>query len=419
MWHIHGKRYDLINFLDHHPGGRAILEACKGDQDCTATFESYHTFCNMSKIQRLMKTYEIPKTTQPDIKEITPLHSFEPQGFYRTVQNKVRLYFTKNKIDHYANTFWLVKIIAQILLYIIFSYIAFFSIVHYWLRIMFAALAGHMLVQWGFTVMHDASHNAISKSPIINNILCRVWNSIGLWDSSLWMIHHVYRHHTFTAIHKLDPDTIHLRPFLKKIESDPNNKYISFLLKYPKITTIISSAFLPGLYIGQAFAYHAMWILRGRLWYMSLVYHTNVWDILLKLLTLFTFYTSGSFLIVYTYIVLANVSYFVCIMPDHDMFETAQVKIDDVTKKYDWGEFQVRNSGNFATSNRLVTECFGGINYQIEHHLFPSVCHVHYPAIAPIVKSVCSDFDIPYTDLNTVMDAVKSILRNFETISKS
>ena len=52
----------------------------------------------------------------------------------------------------------------------------------------------------------------------------------------------------------------------------------------------------------------------------------------------------------------------------------------------DWGEIQVRNSGNFLNDNILVNHLFGGINYQIEHHLFPTICHVHFPEIKKIVK---------------------------------
>ena len=55
----------------------------------------------------------------------------------------------------------------------------------------------------------------------------------------------------------------------------------------------------------------------------------------------------------------------------------------------DWGEIQVRNSGNFICKNKLYTRLYGGINYQIEHHLFPSICHVHYPKISKIVKDTC------------------------------
>ena len=54
--------------------------------------------------------------------------------------------------------------------------------------------------------------------------------------------------------------------------------------------------------------------------------------------------------------------------------------------------WQVRNSGNFATSNPLVCALYGGINFQIEHHLFPTLCHVHYAKVKPIVRQACAEF---------------------------
>lgn len=58
--------------------------------------------------------------------------------------------------------------------------------------------------------------------------------------------------------------------------------------------------------------------------------------------------------------------------------------------------YQVRHSGNFSNGNPLVTQLMGGINFQIEHHLFPSMSHMLYAEIAPIVQAACAEFDIPY-----------------------
>ena len=70
--------------------------------------------------------------------------------------------------------------------------------------------------------------------------------------------------------------------------------------------------------------------------------------------------------------------------------ETQQNHIENIDGK-DWGELQVRHSGNFCTQKPWVYQLFGGINYQIEHHLFPSVCHIHFPRIKPIVKKTCKE----------------------------
>ena len=93
--------------------------------------------------------------------------------------------------------------------------------------------------------------------------------------------------------------------------------------------------------------------------------------------------------------------YFANIFPNHDTAETYQ-NVQQVAHHHqlDWGEQQVRSSGNHSCDGGVYstfhTQWFGGINMQIEHHLFPSVSHMHYPAITDIVRRTCHEFGVPY-----------------------
>lgn len=128
-------------------------------------------------------------------------------------------------------------------------------------------------------------------------------------------------------------------------------------------------------------------------------------------------YTSGSLLTFLAYAISQNISYAVCILPDHDTFETNQ-NHECYNNNKDWGEIQVRNSGNFCNQNSWVCYLFGGINYQIEHHLFPTLCHIHFHKIKPIVMETCKDFNIPYVHHNSIFDAIKSTLKQYQHCSK-
>jgi linoleoyl-CoA desaturase len=418
LWSIHGKQYDLSSFLDSHPGGRTILEACKGNKDCTAAFESYHAMVNMNKIESIMSKYEI------GISDIQPHNTFNHDGFYQTVKFRVRQYFNQNTqsyemSNYHSNLFWLFKTIIMCFLYFNIFYYAFYSLLNIWLRVCFAGLAGFIGVQIGFIVLHDASHCAISKYSYINDFLSRITNAFILWDHRLWMTHHVYLHHSFTSDHKLDPDTMHLRPFVKKHPEDSESKFNKLFRLYPKITTLISTMIFPGIYVGQAFVYHFVWLWRQYLWGMKLphTYKTTYLEIFIKLFVIFSFIYSQSFLIVISYLISCNISYFIAIMPDHDMISTTENRINHSTDNLiDWGEMQVRNSGNFATNSIWLTELYGGINYQIEHHLFPTICHVHYRAIQHIIKNTCKEFNIKYVESQSLCDAVIQVLDNFTSI---
>jgi linoleoyl-CoA desaturase len=74
----------------------------------------------------------------------------------------------------------------------------------------------------------------------------------------------------------------------------------------------------------------------------------------------------------------------------------------------EWAVHQVQATVDFARKSRLLTWYVGGLNFQIEHHLFPKICHVHYPRIAEIVEAVCAEFGIRYTAHDTLRDAVTS-----------
>jgi linoleoyl-CoA desaturase len=78
------------------------------------------------------------------------------------------------------------------------------------------------------------------------------------------------------------------------------------------------------------------------------------------------------------------------------------------TLENSWAIHQMLTTVNFSPNNRWLSWYVGGLNYQIEHHLFPNICHVHYPALAPIVRQTAAEFGIPYLQNDTFGQALKS-----------
>ena len=74
----------------------------------------------------------------------------------------------------------------------------------------------------------------------------------------------------------------------------------------------------------------------------------------------------------------------------------------------DWAEHQVETTVDFAQKSRLLAWYLGGLNFQVEHHLFPTVSHVHYRRISPIVEDMCAQHGLPYNNNATLMDALRS-----------
>ena len=84
-----------------------------------------------------------------------------------------------------------------------------------------------------------------------------------------------------------------------------------------------------------------------------------------------------------------------------------------------WMIHQMETTSDFAHNNKLLCWYIGGLNYQIEHHLFPKICSIHYPDIAPIVRKVADEHDIPYHYHATLSEAIASHYRTLKKFGKS
>jgi fatty acid desaturase len=95
------------------------------------------------------------------------------------------------------------------------------------------------------------------------------------------------------------------------------------------------------------------------------------------------------------------------ILPNLVNHEVPEVSETPSRERMDWGVHQVVASHNYGTNSRWALYYSGGLNLQIEHHLFPSVHYSHYPALAAIVRDVCDEFGVPYHATGTFWQALK------------
>jgi linoleoyl-CoA desaturase len=98
--------------------------------------------------------------------------------------------------------------------------------------------------------------------------------------------------------------------------------------------------------------------------------------------------------------------------PAH-VIDGTEYPLPDANGKIDnnWAVHQLHTTTNFANENRVLSWYVGGLNYQVEHHLFPNVCHVHYRHISEIVKSTAKEFGLPYKAEPTFIGALKAHAR--------
>lgn len=103
----------------------------------------------------------------------------------------------------------------------------------------------------------------------------------------------------------------------------------------------------------------------------------------------------------------------------HVMGDTEQpVPNEDGVIEQDWLVHQLETTTNFAPKNKFISWCFGGLNFQVEHHLFPNICHIHYSKIAPIVEKTAREYGIPYNCYKTFRGAIWAHLKYLKTLGK-
>jgi linoleoyl-CoA desaturase len=83
-----------------------------------------------------------------------------------------------------------------------------------------------------------------------------------------------------------------------------------------------------------------------------------------------------------------------------------------------WAVHELVNTADFAPNSRILSWFIGGLNYQIEHHLFSGVCHVHYKELAPIVRATTAAFGLPYHVQPTFLKAVLEHARMLKNLGK-
>lgn len=398
--YIDGNKYDITNFIDKHPGGSSVLNNLENEDDISQLYHSYHFNVNSNYMNSLIKQYKI------DDGKYDKFATFDDGDFYSIVRKRVEM---KIK-DHKAPLMWYIKVILTIIsIYFVSAY----KCRNNFSEIICGLLTGLFSISLTFNILHDSSHYAITKSYYINEMISKIIQVITLWNHYLWFRHHVYAHHSFTGDENKDPDVKNYKPLIAKRRNE------TFKYNLPQWCIIPILGFLPGQYFGQVFYYY-LFMSRNKLWGVPIdknkVYSSCIEKVSYYITILFILYMLNiRLLFSISYFTVLNFLYFMCIAPDHDMYESSI--INHKCETTDWGELQVRRSGNFATNYPVVCQLFGGINYQIEHHLFPSVNHIYYPEISKIVEETCREFNIPYQSISWY-DSIISCLRTYKYFNK-
>jgi linoleoyl-CoA desaturase len=392
MWNLYGKKYDLTTFARFHPGGAEIIEKTKGLDDCTALFESYHAFSDLSSIKQSLEKYAIHTD---DETLVVSNYTIDFTTYHKLVEKVKEIFPDRDTIKAPPSWYMWNGISLIVFVCSLFYAIHIHNLFLKCIIVIISATAESSLL---FNVLHDGSHYAISNRPKINNILSKMTNSWSLWNHSLWFYHHVYYHHSFTNGDN-DPDK-----YIYNMQMFKNNAHFEYILN-----------FLYTCFPGQSNV-HAIWYIFNAIndkiysqnndMKLTQTIHYDEISLCIMFCKIYTFYLLGLFPSL-CYIVIYNTWYYINIFANHHLYETHENQYDGG----DWAKLQICNSGNFVNQNKWWTVAFSGINHQIEHHLFPNICGHHYSVIAPIVRKFCEENDIPYVHHDRFIDAYRSFIK--------
>lgn len=295
---------------------------------------------------------------------------------------------------------------------------------NWWQAGLFSVALALSVAGIGFNIPHDAGHGSYSKNAAVNRAMAFFFDLMGA-SSYIWHWKHNVLHHGFTNIPGVDDD-INVGPLGRLA---PQQKHYSF----------------------HRFQHYYLWVLYGMTtmkWQIADDFYNLIvgkiggraiprpkgfelvlffvgkaaWATMFIVIPLML----HKFWVVLTMYIVTNLILGCVIAVVFQMAHTVE-EADFVSPppgapeeriENEWAAHQVETTVNFAPRNRFWTWYLGGLNYQIEHHLFPSVSHIHYPELAPIVEQTCREHGVGYHTHPSFRSAIASHFRFLKEMSR-
>ncbi|KAL3159607.1 hypothetical protein ABBQ38_010018 [Trebouxia sp. C0009 RCD-2024] len=415
-WTVYrGVAYDLTSFIDRHPAGNWLINLAIG-RDCTALFESYHLRPRVAseQLKRLPVLQDFPVDAIPS----SPYPN--DSDLYNTIRERVRREVFKGQDAKGAHRTGSEGAALAILGYATVACAAYL----YDTGLVTGALLGLAGAWIGLTVQHCGNHGAMSTSPAVNKAMGLTDDLIG-GSSLMWRYHHQVSHHIHCNDLELDEDVFSAFPFLRFDARMPRRwfhkyQHLYMWATFPLLQLVFQLGDWQGLAENQtkgttlhgANNFEKATVVAGKLIHYSII---AVLPALLHGLPAAALGTAA-------YMATQGVVLAATFAVSHNVEEAKPIAAGSATtsslqRPYadrDWGVQQVLTSANWG--GRIGNFFTGGLNLQIEHHLFPAISFVHYPAIARIVRDECEKRDIPYAHYDTLPSIVGRFSRYMQQV---
>jgi linoleoyl-CoA desaturase len=346
-------------------------------------------------------------------------------SFQRDVKERVDRYFREGNISKNFNTEMVIKTILILITWVGTYLLILSNSINPLGMLGLALIHGFATAMIGLNIGHDAIHGSYTKNQKVNKTLGLLFNLVGANDY-VWSITHNIVHHTYTNIPDHDEDIRQL-PILRM---EPTQK-LSWIHRFQHFYAFglyclasLSWVFIKdyvkffqhrvGGHYRKTFPRKEIF----RLFFFKALYYTVFLVVPLIVIDLAWYWILLGFVAAHF---VEGFTMAVIFMLAHIIEGTSFPEPDEDGRiDMPWADFQMYTTADFAIKNQVVNYLTGGLNFQVVHHLFPKVCHVHYPKLSAIVKQTAEDHGLPYIEYKTFLGAIAShtrLLKKFGTPS--
>ena len=332
--------------------------------------------------------------------------------FHQELKKRVNNYFTESQKPAHGNFSLYFKAVLLWTVYVaLYIHVLFFTPVT-WVALLECLAMGGLTAAIGFNVMHDGGHGSFSNSKFWNKIAAFSVNALGA-SGIMWNNKHNIIHHTYTNIDGIDDD-IEIKPLLRMCSTQKKyfihrfqHVYVWFLYTLLLLVWVFQSDYKKyfSKKVGSVaikkmsgFDHFAFWFAKIGYYFMMIALPIMLVGFLPWLVGFLIIAMSAGFVLSIVFQLAHTVEETSFPVPDADIN-----RIEN-----EWAIHQIETTANFATKNKLISWLVGGLNFQIEHHLFPKISHIHYPAISKIIKQTCEEYGIKYIEYRRMRHAIVS-----------
>jgi len=341
-------------------------------------------------------------------------------GFHARVKQRVHQYFADNHMPKTGDWRLFLKT-GIILTWFVLFYVLY---VFYTTSLLMALLTVVALAQGfiliGFNMMHDGGHNSYARHKTINWLMGFTLDCIG-GSHILWRQKHNILHHTYTNIHAFDSD-LHTAGLFRLSPEQPWHPWHRWqhLYAWPAYSLLTLSWVMYGdfrKFFSGHIGHHPLprqtRVEAGVFFVTKLLYFGYM--LLLPAFFHPVLHVLIAFVVMHVFFGFTlSLVFQLAHIVEHTVFPTPEAHTGRMA--HEWAVHEVQTTANFAPTNAFARWYLGGLNFQIEHHLFASICHIHYPAISTIVRQTCDEFAIPYVCYPTVWAAIVDHYRCLKTM---